>query len=269
VRTVGADGTPNQTPAAVSFVILPPLWQRWWFLGLWLLALAGAAYAFYRYRLRRVLELERVRMRIATELHDDIGTSLSRIALLSEVVKQQTGALNLRTAQLLNDISDSARELLDSMSDIVWSIDPRRDDVEHVVARIRQFASDVLGARHIAWELQVAPEVEQLKLQPEPRRQLYLIYKEAINNIAKHARCRAVTLELSAADRQLKAVIHDDGCGFDVRALETLPSEGYGGHGLGSMRARVQQLGGQFHLESAPGHGTRLTFQIPLNKVTA
>lgn len=156
------DGIQSQSPAAFSFKILRPIWQRWWFLALALVLFASALIAAERFRVarlmerrqaaealrrseeERLLELERVRRRIATELHDDIGTSLSRIAILSEVVKQQTGPLNLKTGKLLNDISGSARELLDSISDVVWAIDPRRADFTHIISRLRQFAADVL-----------------------------------------------------------------------------------------------------------------------------
>src|SRR5438034_2567278 len=133
-------------PAVFEFRILPPIWQRWWFL-----TLAGALFGFmiyaaYRYRVARLIELERVRMRIATDLHDDIGASLSRMAILSEVVKQRTPTEHQESARMLTDIAESARGLVDAMSDIVWSIDPRRDDLRNVVLRVRQFASDVLEA---------------------------------------------------------------------------------------------------------------------------
>src|SRR5581483_8275915 len=142
VRAVNADGQVSPTPAIISFRILPPLWQRWWFLALAVLLAGAAVYFGHRYHIARVVEIERVRTRIATDLHDDIGASLSRMAILSEVVKQQNGANQEQSVRMLTDIADSARGLVDSMSDIVWSIDPRRDDLKHVITRARQFAAD-------------------------------------------------------------------------------------------------------------------------------
>jgi hypothetical protein len=128
VRAISASGATSPAPAVVAFKILPPVWRRWWFLSLAALSAGLLGYVLYRHRVARLIALERIRTRIATDLHDDIGASLSRVAILSEVVKHQTGSLNLRTHQALTQIADSARGLVDSMSDIVWSVDPRRDD---------------------------------------------------------------------------------------------------------------------------------------------
>ncbi|HUQ33652.1 MAG TPA: two-component regulator propeller domain-containing protein, partial [Pyrinomonadaceae bacterium] len=147
VRAISGEGAISPEPASISFTIRRPIWQRWWFLTLAAIALTGIVYTTYRDRVRRLIELERVRTRIATDLHDDIGASLSRMAILSEVVKHQTGGNGNESSGLLTEIADSARGLVDSMSDIVWSIDPRRDDLQSVVRRIRQFASDVLEAQ--------------------------------------------------------------------------------------------------------------------------
>src|SRR5262249_45129162 len=157
--------------------------------------LAAALYALYRYRVSQLLQVERVRTRIASDLHDDIGASLSRMAILSEVVKRQAGTIGEQPTMLLNEIAESARGLVDSMGDIVWSINPRHDDLSSVVQRVRQFASDVLEAKGIAWEFRVTPAVERVRVGPEQRRHLFLIFKEGVNNVARHAEgCRSVAL---------------------------------------------------------------------------
>ncbi|HTF38785.1 MAG TPA: ATP-binding protein, partial [Blastocatellia bacterium] len=264
VRAVGADGTNSLTPATVSFTILRPIWQRWWFVTIAVLFAVGGAATLYKYRVNRLLELERVRTRIATDLHDDIGASLSRMAILSEVVKLQSDGHNEHSTRMLTDISDSARSLVDSMSDIVWSIDPRRDDLQSVVRRVRQFAADVLEAQGIKCDLWVAPELEQVKLKPEQRRHLFLIFKEALANIARHARCTSVLLRLTIAGHQLRAEISDDGSGFVAIPTSERVSNGRGGHGVENMRARAVQLGGRLEINSTPGAGTRLTLTMPL-----
>jgi signal transduction histidine kinase len=265
VRAVNAEGVTSQSPALVSFSIARPVWQRWWFLSLMALTMAGIVYATYRYRLAQLLKVERVRTRIATDLHDDIGASLSRMAILSEVVKQQTGGNGNQASALLTEIADSARGLVDSMGDIVWSIDPRRDDLQSVVRRIRQFASDVLEAKGIEWELRVPPEVESLKLDPEERQHLFLIFKEGINNVARHANgTKSVSLSINVAGRELTGEINDDGCGFTPKQPEEARSQGRGGNGLPNMRSRAEQLGGRLEIVSSAGAGTRLTLKVPV-----
>lgn len=265
VRAVNADGIASSTPATVTFTILSPIWQRWWFLAIASIAVASAVYAWHRYRLGRLIELERVRTRIATDLHDDIGSSLSRMAILSEVVKQQLMGNSKQSAPMLTEIADSARGLVDSMSDIVWAIDPRRDNLSSVVTRVRQFASDVLEAKKIKWEFQVPPEIDNLKLDAEQRRHVFLIFKEAINNIARHADCRSVSMKIDLAHHQLVAEIQDDGSGFVVQQNgQQGTTNGRGGHGLKNMHRRAAQLGGRFSVHSSPGRGTHLKLIVPL-----
>ncbi len=270
VRAVNANGQVSTEPASVSFTILPPFWQRWWFILLAALTLSGLAYLGHRSRVARVVAVERIRTRIASDLHDDIGASLSRMAILSEVVKHQAGldnGHNTQSAALLTEIADSARGLVDSMSDIVWSIDPRRDDLQQVVARTRQFTADVFESQNIRWEFNVPPEIEKLKLDPDQRRHLYLIFKEAINNAAKYSGCQKFSLTLTVRQQQLIAEISDDGCGFDWQPASVQPvllSKTRGGNGLQNMQARAVELGGKLQIESGTGRGTRLYLTIPL-----
>jgi ligand-binding sensor domain-containing protein/two-component sensor histidine kinase len=267
VQAVSTDGVVSLVPATVAFTIRRPFWQRGWFILLAAAVVGLVIYAGHRLRVSRLIELERVRMRIATDLHDDIGSSLSRMAILSEVVKQQVGGAAHESLPLLSEMAESSRSLLDAMSDIVWSIDPRRDDLSDLALRIRQFASDVLEAKQIRWDLQIPQEFARVRLSPDQRRQLFLIFKEAITNIARHARCRTALLRVMVAHQQLTAEIHDDGCGFDASNNEPMPATtGGGGNGLKNMRQRAAQVGGRFEIESAPGRGTALRLTIPLRK---
>ena len=255
VRAVLGAGTVS--PAAhATFVILAPLWQRWWFLSVAALAVAALGYLLYRVRLAHVLAIERVRIRIATDLHDDLGSSLSRIAILSEVANRRAAASEPITAQV-GDIGRSARELVDVASDIVWSTDPRRDDLKSLLVRLRRFASDVLEGRGIAWSMAVPAEPERIKLGPEHRRQLFLILKEAIHNAARHAEATRVEVTIARDGSALVATVGDDGRGFD-------PGAQHEGNGLASMRARAEQAGGTLHVESASTAGTTVIARLPL-----
>lgn len=260
VRAVNADGVASVAPAVVPFHISPPLWARWWFAAGLLLLFGAGVYTVVRAVYLRKLELERVRTRIASDLHDDIGASLTRISMLSEVARRQGSNAGSDGARRLKQIAEDARGVIDSMSDIVWAIDPRRDDLASVFDRVRSFASDTLGAAGVRWHLTAAPQLERRHLTPEQRRALYLIFKEAVTNIARHADCRNASCVITVERQELVAVIEDDGRGLPEKRQEA----GLGGRGLANMRARASELGGRLEVESRPGAGTRLRLTLPL-----
>src|SRR5262249_29479920 len=152
------------------------------------------------------------------------------------------------SAAILTDIAESARGAVDSMSDIVWAIDPRRDDLSSVIFRVRQFASDMLGTRGIVWQFQAPPKFDHTRLNPEQRRHIFLIFKEAINNAARHAGCTSVYLSLETVRSQIVAEINDDGCGFAAPSPDKVNGNGEGGHGLANLRTRAAQLGGDLQI---------------------
>ncbi len=156
-------------------------------------AAASVAWAVHRNRLRNALAVERVRMRVATDLHDDIGADLSEIAILSELAASRDA---LERTRLLGEIGSSARRLVDTLSDIVWSTNPGKDDLGSVVQRIRHFAANALESRGIAWTLEVPDGLGALALDPERRRQVFLILKEAVTNVARHAGCTRASLRV-------------------------------------------------------------------------
>ncbi|HEX8423059.1 MAG TPA: two-component regulator propeller domain-containing protein [Pyrinomonadaceae bacterium] len=269
VRAVNTDGSVSATPASVAFQILRPVWLRPWFLLLGALTLGGLIYAVSRARLKRLVELERVRTRIATDLHDDIGSSLSQIAILSEVVSQRVPPDNAPVIEPLSLIAGTSREMVDSMSDIVWAINPQRDHLSDLTQRMRRFASDILSARDINFRFR-APDAEQdMRLGADLRREVYLIFKECVNNLVKHSECREAELELRIVNHWIVLRIADDGRGFN--ATQTAGSSNgngvsLGGHGLLSMRRRAVALGGTFEVESERGRGTTSTLKVPARR---
>jgi signal transduction histidine kinase/ligand-binding sensor domain-containing protein len=260
VRAVNSSGLVSPEPAMVGFRVLPPFWRTWWFAA-GLAAIIGAlAFAFHRARLKRVMELERVRTRIATDLHDDIGASLSQVSILTEVVRQRIdGDDPTPVAPLLDQIAGSARDLVDSMSDIVWAVNPKRDRAADLVQRMRRFASDTLSGKGIAFELDVATGDLERRLDVELRRQVYLVFKEAVHNLLRHSGCAEARIELWIDARMLKLRVTDDGRGFDADRKSE-------GHGLASMRRRAADLGGTLEIESAPGRGSTIVLRVPLGK---
>ena len=260
VRAVNADGVVSRAPAVVSFRIAPPFWSRWWFILASILLFGVIVYGVARASFLRKLELERVRTRIATDLHDDIGASLTRIAMLSEVTRRQPDGIPATSAHRLTQIADNARTLVDSMSDIVWAIDPGQEDFLSVIDRVRSFAADTLGAAGVHWQMTIAPRLEERRLTPEQRRGLYLIFKEAISNIARHANCKFASCHLTLDHSTLVAVIEDDGRGMQS---EIVPN-GRGRRGLANMKMRAQEIGALLEIGPRAGGGTKLTLRLPM-----
>jgi signal transduction histidine kinase len=256
VRAIAADRV--TTPATVSFVILRPVWQQPWFLtGALALTLLLAA-AVHRTRVSRLLAVERMRTRIATDLHDDIGSGLSQIAVLSEVIRQRRPE-DPEIARPLDRIATTARELVDSMSELVWAINPRRDSLVDLSQRMRRFASDLLPARGIALTFRAPAGVDEIRLGADVRRHVFLVFKEAVNNLARHSGAAHANLDLSVDAGRLILVVADDGCGFDPAADDR-------GQGMASMRSRARAAGGTLEIDSAPQRGTRLRLQVPLGR---
>jgi signal transduction histidine kinase len=262
VEAMNADGVVSSRPAVVSFTVLPPIWRRWWFLSLAALAIAASLYTVYHYRVAHLLELERMRTRIAADLHDDIGGSLSRIALQSEVARRDVGEPTGAAARQLVDIGDTARTLVDALGDVVWSVDPVQDDLASVERRVREYAADVLGAHGVRWTFHGSEPEERIVLDPQARRDLLLLLKEGVTNIARHAEARVASLHLRVDAGVLHAELQDDGRGFDAGVPDD--RRGATHRGLGNMRLRARQLGGRLDIQSTAGHGTRLVLRAPL-----
>jgi two-component sensor histidine kinase len=259
VRAITSAGVTHQEPAELMFVILPPMWLRAWFLGTSAFLLGGFAYWLYRWRVARLLELQAIRMRIATDLHDDIGANLTQIAILSEVVSRQVEKSSPDALSPLSLIAGTARELVDSMSDIVWSINPDRDHLHDLSRRMRQFANNLLTGRNITVVFELPEDGRNISIGSDLRRQVYLIFKEALHNVVRHSGCSKTRITLELNSGHLSLSVADNGGG--------LPDGGMGdGHGIASMRNRAARLGGILELNSVPGAGTTLELRIPVER---
>jgi signal transduction histidine kinase/streptogramin lyase len=278
VKAVTSDGLESTVPAKIDFIVLPPVWRRWWFESLVLaLAIAGV-FAGHRYRVAQAVSLERIRTTIATDLHDDIGSSLSQIAILSEVVRVNANGQGRATgegpangqghaAESLERVATLARELVDSMNDIVWSIHSEVRGMDSLIRRMREFGIDLLSSQGIDFELRTPAAGKNVELSLQARRQVFLIFKECIHNAARHSRCTAVVAELKIADREAVLTIEDNGTGLrqedkTVGARSELP----GGTGIPNMRRRSQELGGRMQLTSKPCEGCCVEIRFPMRR---
>jgi len=213
-----------------------------------------AAYAFYRYRLARLIEVERIRTRIASDLHDDIGANLTRIAILSEVAHSQIHDNKPSIENPLSSIAQISRESVASMGDIVWAINPKRDHLIDLVQRMRRLASEVFAGRKIEFEFRAPESDDGLRLGADVRRDVFLIFKEAVNNAARHSDCSNVDIELRVERASILLTVRDDGRGFDTKASTE-------GNGLVSMKRRAEALGGDLWIESGEAKGTKIALR--------
>ena len=261
VRAIAATGRTSDPPAEVKFTVAPPLWLTWWFLSGLVVAGALAVHAGHRARVQRVVELERIRTRIATDLHDDIGAGLSQVAILSELAQRRGSNAPPDVMRSLERIAVVSRELVDSMSDIVWAVDPRRDAIGDLIHRMRRFANDVFTARNVDFTFDSSVGDEGLALSADLRRQIYLVFKEAVNNAARHSNCSRARVSFSraASPAMLVLVVEDDGIGFELDGAIT-------GVGLGSLVTRARSMGGTLDLSSVEGTGTVITLTVPLKR---
>jgi ligand-binding sensor domain-containing protein/two-component sensor histidine kinase len=254
VRAIDSAGAVSSVPAAVQFRVLLPFWMSWWFLSSVGASLLLALYAVHHLRLQQIFRVERLRSRLASDLHDEIGSGLSQIAVLSEMTRRHLPLDLQLEADPLGRVAQISRELLDSMNDLVWALQPRRDRLGDLTSRMRRFASESLGAANIEFEFRAGGLLEDQHIGLEQRRDIYLILREGIRNILRHSRCSRASVDLSVANGELVMVIRDDGVGFapDVKS---------DGQGLASTRERARQLGGQ--IEWRWDHGTTVALRVP------
>lgn len=285
VRAVNTDGVASPRPASVTFRVLSPIWWRWWFIFGSLVLIAAPIVLVLRYRYERMkavleaqqtlrrsreerlIELERVRTRIATDLHDDIGSSLTQIAILSEVTRQHVNrGDNEKGSEPLARIIGVSNELVDTMSDIVWAINPKKDHLSDLLQRMRRFASDIFTARNIAFRFRAFECDHDPELGANVRREVFLIFKESVNNIVKHSACTRADIEFQIEAEWLMLKVADNGNGFDsTPGAETgapVSSSASGGNGLISMRRRAEEMGGHLEIDSRAGEGTTVTLRV-------
>lgn len=273
VLAMTAAGLKSTSPATLAFTIVPPFWRRWWFIAIGVALLAAMIVGLERLRVRRLLEIEKIRSRIATDLHDDIGAGLTHIGLLSEVMLRKHSSqgkseppATQNVHERLDDFSENtarvgsiARELSEAMSDVVWSINPKHDSLDALLHRLRGFAHEICKAKDIALNFTIDEKISAMRLNPEERRSLLLIAKEALHNMAKYSGSASVEVRIESNAQMLRLMVQDFGRGFDASTAST-------GNGLSNMRSRAIKLGGVCEIHSKAGKGTRIVASIPVRK---
>lgn len=254
VKAANSDGIWNEEGAGLRVTILPPWWATWWFRMLALAAVVAVFERTYRYRVRRLLQMERMRLRIAGDLHDDVGSTLSAIAMRTGMMldRAQEGGADPADLERLHN---AAKDTIERLREIVWFVDPQHDRLDDLVAKMHEAAGDLLGEISFSFS---APETsEGPRLLMNLRRQVYLIFKEAVHNASRHSDAAHVEILIQTNDRKLILAVEDDGVGFDASDLSL-------GRGLQNMRRRAALINASIEIRSAPGSGTRIRLEAPV-----
>ena len=254
VKGSNDDGVWNEQGATLALTVTPPFWQTWWFRLLLLATVIGLLAAAHRYRVARLIEMERLRMRIAQDLHDDIGSGLSSIALASELAGRDPG-LGDDKRRHFAIVTNKARQLANALTDIVWLVDPKQDQLDDLIEHMEEITRTMLVGLDYTFEQPSA--LPSHPIDPDARRNVYLLYKEILHNIVKHAHATKVDIALEITGRNLVLTVMDNGVGFEEGTMQN-------GYGLKNMQHRATQMDGSLAFNGSPGKGSMVYFTARL-----
>lgn len=241
-------------PTSLSFVINPAWWETWWFYTLAFIAISSLIAFIASYRYRQLLEVEKIRTKISADLHDSIGSGLSEITILSEILNGQSNAKIDDLQNGLKSISVTARSLVGNMSDIVWLVNPAKDSLKDLLLRLQDSYQEVFAQTNISFKLNGIENLDSIHLPLTYRQHLFLLFKEAINNSLKYSECTKIDLTIDVKRKILSINYQENGKGFDPKSKEE------SGNGLKNMRNRAKSIGGNCEIISDINKGTKIIF---------
>ena len=248
VRAANEDGIWSD-PRELVLEFLPKWYQTWWFKLLIFLAIAGIMYAFYRYRIAQIKKQHEIRKNIATDLHDDLGSTLNSVKVFTNLAIS-----GVKQEESLQQVKDNLNEATMGLRDMIWVLDDSLDTVDELVTRLKQYAIPVAAASNIQAEIKADSEINNRQLSKEEKRNLFLVCKEVINNSIKYAEASKINIAITASGKKIQIVIRDNGKGFNVDEVKK-------GYGLKNMQYRTGQIKYKASLVSSPGKGTQITIQ--------
>lgn len=257
LKAVNAEGIWAEREINVGLTINPPFWERWYFKVFIVVLTVLIFLVIYRIRAAKKEAVAKIREKISRDLHDDMGSNVSTINILSNVAKNELSKQDqgIRVKEVLEKISNISSQVMESMDEIVWSLNPHHDSFEELIARMRVLGTHLLEDQGTNFEFQVTGDPATFELGIERRSDLYLIYKEAITNILKYAKCKNVYVTLSINEAGVRLMVTDDGVGFK-------PENKSDGNGLQNMKKRSQNLKAKLKIESQLNKGTRIELDI-------
>ncbi|WP_029038752.1 ligand-binding sensor domain-containing protein [Salinimicrobium xinjiangense] len=247
-------------PATLGISISAPFWLKWWFFILFFALISGALYIFYRYRINQLLEVQRVKNNISADLHDDIGSRLTSIQFLSALSRKKW--MNKEdTSDCLMGIDEEVQASAEALNEIVWNIKMDDESLEDIVAKMRRYAGEALDPCEILYRVKIDTDFSRKKMKMQKRREIFLIYKELLNNVRKHARASKVKIKISIMENMFFLSVRDDGQGFD-------PSMDTSRNGLKNVGERVMKWNGKIRISSAQGQGSVVKIWLPFDRLT-
>jgi len=240
-----------------SFVINTPFWRKGWFYLLLGIILLMIFYSVYRYRINQLLRLQKIRTRIATDLHDDIGSTLTNISILSELSKKNISQPGM-AEQFLGRITEESISSQQALDDIIWSVNTNNDSLTATLARMRRFAAELFENSDISCTIDFEEIDHEVKLNMDQRRDVYLIFKECLNNIRKHSMAKNIHIKIGTVNSTLHIKVNDDGEGFDINASTDR-------NGLKNMQSRAEKWNGVLEVRSHLKQGTSVVCVLPIN----
>jgi ligand-binding sensor domain-containing protein len=253
VRGTNSDGVWNNEGDSVKITILPPFWMTWWFIALIIILSAILLYYIFTLRYRQLLAIEKLKTKLAADLHDNVGAGLTEIAILTELATNELGDKKRSNNDKLDKISDKARVLVDNMSDIVWVVNPKRDSLYDLIVRLKESYRDFLSSLGISLKTNDLDRLTEIKLPMDYKQNLFLIFKEAIHNSIKHSECKNIFLEVLVKGDELEMSLKDDGIGMEKIGSLT-------GEGIRNIHNRAALIGGSLKWYSNLNKGTTLIF---------
>jgi ligand-binding sensor domain-containing protein len=248
VKGVDINGNESKAGLSIPIIVNPIFYKTWWFILLMGLFISGIIYSIFKYRLNQALAMERLRTRISSDLHDDVGSMLTGLAMQTEMLEMQ--ATNPNEKSKLHKITNLSRSTISHMRDLVWSIDSRRDTIGNLVERMHELAEELLLPAEISYQIDVDDLNLQKKINFNCRRNLYLIYKEAINNLIKHSDAKFVNVRLINNKGVCEFSIKDNG--------STKPLHHVSGLGLANMKMRAENINANLKFDLENGFGIRI-----------
>lgn len=265
VKATAEPGVWGNDYALVVIEVIPPIWKRLEFYVVSFAVVLLIIYALYRYRINELLKRQAIRNKIAQDLHDSVGSTLSSVSVYSQVAKiQHEKGNNQELKEVLQKISITSTDMISEMNDIVWAINPRNDSMEKIIQRMESFAKPLLQAKNISFSFSYDPAVIHINLPMERRKNFYLIFKEAVNNVLKYSGCKKLDVSIQVSHQVVTLLVKDDGQGFDIEEMKVLAAKSLSGNGLINMKRRAHEMKGECIIGSHPDKGTTVSLKFQL-----
>lgn len=252
------DGIWSDIERSIKIIITPPYWETWWFRGLAFLIFLFMIFLFYEIRLNKLIGIERTRSKIARNLHDEVGGTLSSIQYFVRAIEKEMNSNNSEsTPKYLNLILESSADAQEKIKDLIWTVNPDEDGLDKFFIKFNRYASDLLDAQEISYNIELPNDIYNKSISMEKRQHLWCICKEILTNIVRHSQCKNVSIKLLYNGKTLELSIEDDGIGFDKT------EKGFS-NGLVNIKNRAEAIKAICKLDTAINHGTKWFLSIKI-----